>query len=186
MSIGDTDDRVAAIGRVLVAEPDDATAAFIRALVDDAVKVSGERVFIVRDGVGTDPVSGQPVTVPDDAEDVMNNNRLRGELDIALAAMRLLSPDLAKRRDAVARLTAEPSAVLLPLLDKALAAEPDASLKARLVLAREAALLGSDDAAQRLQAAKALAASKTPATQLLLNQRLAEEADPAVRSAITA
>ena len=80
LSIGDTDDRVAAIGRVLVAEPDDGTAAFIRALVDDAVKVSGGRVFIVRDGVGTDPVTGQPVTVPDDAEDVMNNNRLRGEL----------------------------------------------------------------------------------------------------------
>ena len=186
LSIGDTDDRVATIGRVLVAEPDDATAAFIRALVDDAVKVSGERVFVVRDGVGTDPVTGQAVTVPDDAEDVMNNNRLRGELDTALAAIRLLSPDLAKRRQAVTELTGEPNPTLLPLLDKALAAEQDADLKDRLVLAREAALLGSDDVAQRLQAAQALAASKTPATQLLLNQRLAQESDPAVKAALRA
>ncbi len=186
LSIGDTDDRVAAIGRVLVAEPDDATAAFIRALVDDAVKVSGDQVLVVRDGVGTDPVTGQPVTVPDDAEDVMNNNRLRGELDTALAAIRLLSPELRRRQQAVTELTREPNPALLPLLDKAMAAETDASLKTQLALAREAALLGSDDVTQRLHAAQALAESQTPATQLLLNQRLAQEADPAVKAALAA
>lgn len=186
LSMGETDDRVAAIGRVLVAEPDDATAAFIRALVDDAVKVAGGQVLVVRNGVGTDPVTGQVVAVPDDAEDVMLNNRLRGELDTALAAIRLLSPERSKRQQAVTELAKEPNAALLPLLDQALAAETDAALKVQLALAREAALLGSDDVAQRLRAAKALADSQTPATQLLLNQRLSEESDPAVKAALTA
>ena len=186
LSIGETDDRVAAIGRVLVAEPDDATAAFIRALVDDAVKVSGDHVYVVRDGVGTDPITGQPVTVPDDAQDVVNNNRLRGELDTALAAIHMLSPDVAKRQKAVAELTREPNLALLPLLDKALATETDASLKTQMALARSAALLSSEDPTQRLAAAKALAGSQTPATQLLLNQRLADESDVAVKSAIQA
>lgn len=184
LSIGDTDERVAAIARVLVAEPDATTAAFIQALADDAVKTAGDRVFVVKDGQGFDPVTGQPQVVPDEAEDVVNNNRLRGELDVALAAIKLLSPDRATRLAAVTALTREPNPSLLPLLEKALAAEKDTDIRPQLALAREAALLGSDDAGQRLAAAKALAESRTPATQLLLNQRLAEETDPAVKSAI--
>jgi urea transport system permease protein len=186
MSIGETDDRIAAIAAALTAEPDDKTAAFLQALADDAVKFKGEQVFVLRDGQGVDPVTGQPVAVPPDAEDVVNNNRLRGELDTALAAIKLLAPDKPTRRDAVASLLKEPNPALLPLLDKALAAETDAAIKAQLVLAKAAAQLGSDDPAQRLAAAKALADSKTPATQLLLNERLAQETDPAVKSALSA
>ncbi|HEX5784216.1 MAG TPA: urea ABC transporter permease subunit UrtB [Burkholderiaceae bacterium] len=186
MSIGEADDRIAAIAAALAAEPDDKTAAFIQALADDAVKFKGEQVFVVKDGQGADPVTGQPVAVPPDAEDVMNNNRLRGELDTALAALKLLAPSVATRRDAVASLLKEPNPALLPLLDKALAAETDAAIKAQLALAKAAAQLGSDDPAQRLAAAKALADSQTPATQLLLNERLSQETDPAVKSALSA
>jgi len=186
MSVGDTDARVEALGKALTDAADERTAAFIQALSDDAVKVAGEQVLVVRDGAGTDPVTGQAVPVPDTAEDVINNNRMRTELDTALAALKLFTGDTAVRLAAVANLIKEPSPALLPLLDKALADEKNTEVREQLALARSAALLSSEDPAQRLAAAKALADSKTPATQLLLNQRLAEESDVAVKSAIQA
>ena len=187
MSIGEAEDRVAAVGQAVV-DADDATVAFIQALANDAVKVSGERVFVVAPdapaGQATDPLTGQAVPLPDDAEDVINNNFMRSALDAALAALKLFSGSPAERLAAVATLIKEPNEALLPLLDKALLTEKDAAVLAQLELARSAALLGSADVAKRLAAAKALASSKTPATQLLLNQRLADEEDAAVKSAI--
>jgi urea transport system permease protein len=186
LSFGDMDERTLALAKAVTDEPSEKTARFIQALAEDAVKFSGSRVFVVRDGTGSDPVTGEAVQVPDDAEDVVSNNRLRGELDTALAALRLFGPDRNARLTAVASLVKEPNPALLGLLDKALLTEVDAAVKTQLVLARSAALLGSDDPVQRLAAAKALAGAQTPATQLLLNQRLAEEAHPAVKSAIQA
>ena len=40
---------------------------------------------------GHDPVTGAEVTVPDDAEDIVNNNRMRGEFDTALASLQAVS-----------------------------------------------------------------------------------------------
>ena len=172
MAMGDTDARIAALAKAVAEEPDAKTAAFIRALADDAVKVKGEQVWVVRDGVGQDPVTGEPAAVPDDAEDVVNNNRMRGELDTALAAIAVFDPSPKERLRAVTGLLQEPRLEWLPLLDKALAAEADAEVKAQLVLARSAVGLASEDPAQRLLAARALADSQTPATQLLLNEAL--------------
>ena len=187
MSIGEAEDRVAAVGQAVV-DADEATVAFIQALANDAVKVSGERVFVVGPdapaGQATDPLTGKAVALPDDAEDIINNNFMRSGLDAALAALKLFSGAPAERLAAVATLIKEPNEALLPLLDKALITEKDAAVLAQLELARSAALLGSADVAKRLAAAKALASSKTPATQLLLNQRLADEDDAAVKSAI--
>jgi hypothetical protein len=103
-----------------------------------------------------------------------------------MAALKLFSGEQNVRLKAVATLIKEPNEALLPLLDKALTTEKDAAVLTQLELARSAAMLGSDDVAKRLAAAKALAMSKTPATQLLLNQRLSEEGDAAVKSAIQA
>jgi urea transport system permease protein len=185
MAIGDTEARMAAVGKAVV-DADDATVAFIQALSDDAVKLVGEQVIVVRDGVGTDPVTGKTVTVPDEAEDVINNNVMRSGLDTALAALKLFSGAQDVRLQAVATLIKEPNEALLPLLDKALTSEMDAGVRAQLELARSATLLGSADVAKRLEAAKALSQSKTPATQLLLNERLADERDADVKSAIQA
>ena len=186
MAMGDTDARIAALAKAVAEEPDAKTAAFIQALADDAVKVKGEQVWVVRDGVGQDPVTGEPAAVPDDAEDVVNNNRMRGELDTALAAIAVFDPSPKERLRAVTGLLQEPRLEWLPLLDKALAAEADAEVKAQLVLARSAVGLASEDPAQRLLAARALADSQTPATQLLLNEALSRETDAAVRSALQA
>src|SRR3954468_79653 len=151
IAIGESDERIAALGKAVIAG-DDRTAAFLQALADDAVKTAGGKVFIVRDGKGTDPVTGKGVALPADAEDVVSNNRMRGELDSALAALKLFSPDRRLRAEAVVSLQREPDEGKLPLLDKAMASEKDPDIKAQLVLARSAALLGSSDKARRLEA----------------------------------
>ncbi|HEY1231213.1 MAG TPA: urea ABC transporter permease subunit UrtB [Ramlibacter sp.] len=185
IAIGDSDDRITALNKA-VATADDRTAAFLQALADDAVKAAGDKVFIVRDGKGIDPVTGAPAEVPGDAEDVVSNNRLRGEIEGALAALQLFSPDVRLRAEAVASMQKDPDEARLPLLDKALAKEPDPGVKAQLLLARSAALLGSRDKGNRLDAARALGASRTPATRTLLLDRLGTEAEPDVKAALQA
>jgi urea transport system permease protein len=185
MAIGETDTRVESLAKA-VAGADDRTAAFIQALADDAVKVAGERVFVVKDDKGQDPVTGAPVAVPDDAEDVINNNRMRGEIDTALAALKLFSKDHALRLAAVKALQKEPDESRLPLLDRALAAETQDAIKAQLQLARAATLLGSEDQGKRLEAARLLGESKTPETKLLLNERLQVETEADVKAQLQA
>ena len=77
LSSGDTDARIAALQKAL-ASPNDKTAAFLQALSNDEVKVSGARVFVVRDGQAVDAATGNNEALPDTAEDVINNNRMRG------------------------------------------------------------------------------------------------------------
>ncbi|MFL6691731.1 MAG: urea ABC transporter permease subunit UrtB [Ramlibacter sp.] len=185
MAIGESDARIEGLNKAITTA-DARTAAFLQALADDAVKTSGDKVFVVRDGQGTDPVTGKPATVPEDAEDVVNNNRMRGEIDEALAALQLFSPDVGLRVNAVRALQRDPSESKLPLLDKALASEKDPGLREQLGLVRAAALLGSSDVGKRLEAARLLAGSRNPATQTLLFERIGSESDPAVKSALQA
>jgi urea transport system permease protein len=72
------------------------------------------------------------------------------------------------------------------LLDKALVQEKDEQIATWIRLAQAAAQLGSEDVAIRMQAAKALAQSKTPETQLQLNQRLGQETDHQVKAQLQA
>ena len=185
LAVGDTDARIAALQQVL-AEPDAATARYLQALLDDAVRVRGDRVWVLRDGQSLDAVTQQGVALPADAEEVINNNRMRGELASALAALQLFAADAPARRAAATALLKEPDPSKLALLDRAIAAEADAGVKAQLALARAAIELEHGDATQRLTAAKALAESRTPETQLLLNQRLAVEDDARVKAQIQA
>ena len=104
IAVGDSDARIEALSKA-VAQGDDKTAAYLQALADDVVKTANGQVLVVRDGQGTDPVTGQAVSVPPEAEEVMLNNRLRGEIDTALAALKLFSPDVKVRRQAALALT---------------------------------------------------------------------------------
>ena len=180
---GDTDSRITALQQVLAA-PDEKTAAFLQAMADDAVKVSGSQVFVIRDGKALDPATGQEVALPASAEDVINNNRMRGEIDAAISALQLLSPDVAKRIDAVKLMLKEPDITKLPMLEKALSSETDTAAKALMQLARAAIMINSDKPQERLEAAKALAQNQTPDTVLLLNQRLSQEDNKEVRHQI--
>jgi len=185
MAIGETEARVEALAKA-AAVADDKTAAFIQALSDDAVKTKGDKVFVVKDDKAYDPITGAETPLPADAEDVINPNLMRSEIDNALAALKLLSKDEKQRRDAIKTLGSDNDEARLPLIEKAYAAEAVPELKAQLELMRAAILLGSSDKAKRLAAAAQLAGSKNPATKTVLIERLGTEADADVKVALQA
>ncbi|WP_341906466.1 urea ABC transporter permease subunit UrtB [Polaromonas sp. YR568] len=185
MAIGETEARVEALNKA-AAQADDKIAAFIQALADDAVKVKDDKVFVVKDDKAFDPVTGAEVPLPADAEDVINPNLMRSELDTALAVLKLFSPDEKVRADAVKTLAGESDEARLPLIEKALASETSPALKAQLERVRAAILLGSPDKAKRLEAAASLASSNNPITKTVLIERLAVETDPDVKVTLQA
>jgi len=185
MAFGETEARAEALNKA-AANPDDKTAAFIQALADDAVKTAGDKVFVIKDDKGYDPVTGAELAVPADAEDVINNNMMRGELDTALAALKLFSKDGKVRADAIKTLASGSDESRLPLIEKAYAAETVPALKNQLEMVRATILLSSSDKAKRLDAAARLSGSNNPISKTVLISRLAEEEDAEVKSALQA
>lgn len=190
IAAGETDERIAALNAAAAAgEPGLAT--FVQALLADAVRLTPQRVLRVDGATVVDAATGQGTALPEDAEDAVVNNRLRGALQAALAALKLRSADVAERRAAVAELGKQPlDAAQLPLLEQALAAETDAALRQGLTLLRAGLLIASDDRALRLAAARELAQATDPAARSLLLERLAAkpdaEPDAEVRAALNA
>ena len=184
MALGDTDARIEALGKAM-STADEKTAAYLQALSDDAVKLTHGRAFIARGDRAIDPVTQAEFTAPADAEDVINNNRMRGELDSAMAALKLFSKDDAVRLAAAGQLQRDADESKLPLIEKALAKEQNADIKALLGMVRAAALLGSTDKARRLEAAALLGASTQASTKTVLLSRLSIESEPDVKAALS-
>ncbi len=184
---GESDARIAALNEAVTAA-DPALAAYVQALLADEVKITGGKALIVHDGKTTDAASGAAATLPDGAEDVVNPNRVRRELESALAALKLFSPNRAERAKAVTELKdqAEGSSSdsKLVLIEKAEKTETDAEIKAQLALLKAAVLISSPSKAKRLAAAQLLADSDQPATKSLLIERVAAESDPEVKAAL--
>ena len=184
IALGETDARIAAL-QTAVTQANERTLIFIQALADDAVKVSGERVLIVtKDGKALDPVTGAITDLPADAQDIETNNRMRGEIDSALAALQLLSKDVAVRAKGIQALQNESDESKLPVIERAWVAESDTRIKAQLGQVRAAILLGSQDKTRRLEAAKELASSGQASTKTVLLERLKVETEPEVKSAL--
>jgi urea transport system permease protein len=183
IAAGDSDDRIAALNEV-VAAADVGLAPFLQAVLADEVKVAGGKAYIVRDGKAVEAGTHAAATLPDGAEDVVNNNRMRREMESALAALALFSPDRALRAKALTDLRDQVDEGKLALLEKAEAAEADAALKAQLGVLKSAVLISSSDKDKRIAAAKALAGSHEPATRSLLLERLGAEPDAQVKAQI--
>jgi urea transport system permease protein len=178
IAAGESDDRSAALAAAL-ARGDAGLGAFLQALRDDAVKTTADRAFIVRDGKAIDAATGAEAALPAGAEDVVNSNRLRREIESAIASLQLLSPDVAARRAALEGLKdGGADEARLPLIERAYAGESDPALKAALGLMRAQILVGSADKAKRLAAAQALAASPQPSVRALLAERLKPGVEP--------
>ncbi len=186
IAAGENDSRIAALNEA-VARGDERLAAFVQAMLDDEVKVAGDKAFIVRDGKAVDAASGAAATLPEGAEEVTSNNRTRGALEAALAGLRVLSADVAMRRSAVDELAkASLDESQLALVEKAYAAETDPGLKRQLARMRSTILVSSSDRGKRLAAAGELAGSNQSAVASLLQERLAPdgESDAEVRAAL--
>ena len=189
LALGEYEDKLAALNELLAAD-DESALAFLQALHDGLVQVvSGKQVLIVKDDAGTDAVSGKTLApLPQEREDVMVNNRLRRELDSAMAGLKLASSKRDTRMEAAKALQNGADEEMLPLVSRALAKESDPDIKNLLAQLEATIQLQSKDAAKRLAAAKALAASDNPNTKALLLALLEKkgesyaEADAAVRA----
>jgi urea transport system permease protein len=182
---GDSDARIAALNERVTAQ-DAQLAPFVEALLADEVRLAGGKVYLVLGSAVTVAGSGANATLPEGAEEVVNNNRMRQALEGALAAFRLSSPDLEARAKALADLRDVIDEGLVPLLERAAAKETDERLKAELAMLKAKALIGSADASRRLAAAELLASSPDPAVRSLLMEQLAQESDAAVKAALQA
>jgi urea transport system permease protein len=180
---GDSDERIAALNEV-VAAGDAKLVPYVEALLADEVKLAAGQALIVRGQTVVEAASGATATLPEDAEDVVNNNRMRQALEGALAAFRLFSPDRDVRDKAIGELKDSADEGMLALLEKAASAETDAGLRARLELLKAVALISSTDKSRRLAAAALLAGSTDPATRALLAEKLVGETEPDVKAAI--
>ena len=173
IAAGEGDDRVAAIQQALAAG-DASLGPYLRALQDGRVRVRAGQALVIAEGA----------EAPADAEEPLLNNRMRREIDAALAGLDLLSADPEVRAKALATLRDDADAAKLPLFEKALATERDAKLREQLQALVAGAKLSSTDAAQRKAAALELAGSADPATRALLLEKLTAETDAAAKSAM--
>ena len=178
---GGSDDRIEAMSQA-VPQGDAALRAFLEAVLADGVKVHDGRVYVLRGDAYVLAGTDETAEPPDEAEDVVNNNRMRGELEAAIAALSLLADDRATRAAAIDALRGRPDAARLPLVERAIASEQDPRLREGLLRLQDMMRLWAADRTLRLDAARALANSADPAIRASLLQRLAEEPDALVRA----
>ncbi len=186
IAVGENDDRIKALSAALVT-PDDSLSNLVEALLADTAKVAGDQVLIVTDGKAVIAATGAEIPLPASVEDVVNNNRMRQALEGAKAAFGLFSDSVRVRNNAITELRETADESKLPLIERALTKETDASLKAKLEQLRAAMLIASSDKQKRLEAIVALTASAQPSVKSLLQERMTagRETDPEVRAALT-
>jgi urea transport system permease protein len=182
LAFGDAEERSAAIA-VLLAEGDPRAAALLEAVSEGEMQTAGKRVLLIKGEEATDAVSGEKVApLPAEREDVVANNRLRREIEGALAAFKLLSPDRAVRLAAAKALAGGAEASMLPLIRKALEKESDAEIKPLLELTASSMEMKSGDKQARLAAIRRLGESSSPNSRTLLAEAVTD-ADEDVRIA---
>ena len=149
----------------------------LQALSDDRLRRAPDgRVVIVTQAGGTtrltDAASGQPLgdVAPDSLDRIIVNNRLRGQIEAALGALGLFSPDPAVRLAAAQDALKHPSADAAALLEKAMAAEKDAEIGAAMRRSLFAVHLFAGSTDERLAAIRALAGTTDPQVKNLLDE----------------
>lgn len=162
----------------------------LKAMANGSLALAGEQVVIVDGARVIDAATNTEITpAPAVTESIAINNRLRRDLGSTLASLRLFSDDRQIRWEAAQELALSADAEMLPLLEKALAAETDPEIKARLQMAQAQGSLGSSDAAVRLNAVRLLGDSGDPNMRQLLKPLTEKrgddwvEPDSAVRAA---
>jgi len=155
LAADDNDLKIEAIG-ALVAEGDPAAAAVLERFAQGQVELDGKVL------------------------EVVVNNRLRGAVAEALAALRLLSPEREVRLAAARELATGADASALPLVKKALEKETDAGIRPLLELVAAALRMKSGDKAERLAAIRMLGESTSPNAKTLLAEA-ARDADADIR-----
>ncbi len=178
LAAGDNDAKVEALNAI-AGSADREALPLLQALGNDALKVvDGKQVLIVDGDKVTDAVTGASLlALPENAEDVVTNNRVTLALQDAFAALDLTSPDRKTRFEAVKKLQDAPDEAILPLLDKALKVETDTKIANMLRMTQAAAQLHNKDKAVRMAAIETLGTSDDAAMKQLLTGLLDKDGD---------
>ena len=173
----DSTEKVAAIRQLTQAADADA-ARVLKAMAADTLFLAGSKAVIIEGEQAFDAASGNPVKMPADPESVTVNNRIRGELAGALAALSLFDSDPAVRLAAARKLQSNPGPELVPLLARAIASESQAETRALLTVAHAQANLANPEAGARLSAVRVLAESSGAGIKNLLQPLTDKASEP--------
>ncbi|QJR11447.1 hypothetical protein DSM104443_02523 [Usitatibacter rugosus] len=157
IAAGDNDEKVAVLAKI-VAAADPKDIPFLQSLAE-----------------GTVTLDGKPV-------EITVNNRLRREIEGAIAALKLVDPDRTTRLAAAKELSGGAEPGMLPAVKKALATEKDPEIKPLLEAIMATLGIKSTDKAERLAAIKTLGASNSPTSRTLLAE-LKDDADVEIKAA---
>jgi urea transport system permease protein len=147
---GDNDAKIAAIGEI-AATGDPEALALLQSMADGELKVDGEEIVV--------------------------NNRVRREIENAIGALKLVSPDRETRLAAAKGLAGGADEGMLPLVKKAIGKEVDPDIRAILAQVSASMELRSADKSVRLAAVRTLGDSSDPNAKTLLTQVLEKGAD---------
>ena len=178
LGFGESDAKIRAIA-ALASSGTPETATLLQALLDGNVQTAGEeQVLLVSGETATDLATGKTLSpLPADRDDLVINNRVRKEIETAIAIFKLTSKDRAVRLAAAKQLQTGAGEEMLLAIDRALAQESDAEIKDLLALTRASVQLASSDKATRVTAIRTLAESNNPGTKTLLLGLLEKKGD---------
>jgi len=168
----------------LGASGDPRAVAILQALNDGTLLVTEDKHIVIgKDATYLDALTGNAVETSAEPERIRVNNRLRNEIEAALAQLNLFSPDPAQRLAAASAVLHAPDPAGAPVLEQALAAEKNAAVADALRLALAATSLQSGDVAAKLKAIHTLSGSSDPEIRRLLGE-VADTADaPQIKAA---
>lgn len=175
----DSEAKIEAI-RKLAASHDARALEVLRALGDESLALvdDGRRAVIVDEGQISDAATGERLgAAPPGLDAIVINNRIRGEIGAAIAALKLGSPDRATRLAGARELQGSDNEDVLPIIEAAAEQESDAQIKAILELATASLAIRSSDPAERIVAAQRLAASTDPQVRQMLATMVARGKD---------
>jgi urea transport system permease protein len=166
----------------------------LHALTDGRLLRGADRRVVISETVGgttkvRDAVAGEEIAgaKPDSFDRIIVNNRLRGAIEGALAALTLFSTDPSARLAAAQDALRHPSADEAALLEKAIAAERVPEIRGAMQLSLSAAQLVSGSKEERLAAVRTLGTTTDPQIKNLLDEfRGAPDSDPDLRKAADA
>ncbi|MGP1613673.1 MAG: HEAT repeat domain-containing protein, partial [Pollutimonas bauzanensis] len=191
---GDTGAKLQAISQ-LGQLPHPMAAQILEALASENLYATpgGRILILLGDKRAMDPVAGEQLDLPADADSIVINNRLRRAITGALAVSQLFSENPQVRLAAARRLQQSGDASTVALIAQALAKETNPDVRAALEIAHASLELKSPDPALRKHAAEALGNTNNGAFRPILAGMLARDAggaytepDEAVRAAATA
>ncbi len=155
----------------------------LQAMSTETLFLSPQGVVIQKNDQYIDALTGQAVTVkPEDLQEVVLNNLMRGKVDNALLGLQLASSDAAIRTKAVDALIKDPELDTLPLVEKLMASEKDPVLKPKVEKLWALLALQSDNQEAKLKAIELLGDSGDPQVAALLAP-LAKEGGPVQEAA---